>query len=358
LQLLYELGKHQRQYVLRIGSLALFSDRLNVSRRFRTGVREHYHGSVLNLNFRKSRQTLDMLNNWIRSITANRSQGLFRERVRPDTQLLLLNAIYFQGEWKVPFQSLKQKRIFHNQLVRSGVKKTASHGHVFQQPSDSSFQISSRSSDASRNRTVRSHSNEADRCWTDSMPELAPSEVNMMATTGQLPYASLMDGHVQAVRVPYVGGLGMYMFVPDGQLTVAAMLARLNSSLLETWIRSMTSTSVELLMPRFRVEQTYELRPLLSRLGLSRLLDGEADFSRVFAGTTSADQPQISSAVHRAMLEVNEHGTKASASTAFQSFTVSAFQGQRMHVDRPFVFIVRDDVRAVNLFVGSLCSFV
>lgn len=95
-KLLYEISKKRRNYTMNIGSIGLFNG-INPSRLFRTKLFEDYDAKIMNLNFKNKKESTEILNNWIRTITSNKITKLNNEFFDPQINFVLLNAIYFQG---------------------------------------------------------------------------------------------------------------------------------------------------------------------------------------------------------------------------------------------------------------------
>jgi len=76
-----------------------------------------------------------------------------------------------------------------------------------------------------------------------------------------------------------------------------------------------------------------------------------------FSGITTQEQLYISKVVHQANISVDEKGTEASAATAVQ-MEVAAMPSKQvtLHVDRPFIFAVRDTKTGAILFLGRVAD--
>ncbi|KAB1256388.1 Leukocyte elastase inhibitor B [Camelus dromedarius] len=74
----------------------------------------------------------------------------------------------------------------------------------------------------------------------------------------------------------------------------------------------MWKCQVHLHLPRFKVEETYDLNGILVALGVVDAFSSqEADLS----GMTRKHRLAVSKAVHKSFVEVNEEGTEAAAAT-------------------------------------------
>ncbi len=91
-------------------------------------------------------------------------------------------------------------------------------------------------------------------------------------------------------------------------------------------------------------------------LGIERaFVPGEADFS----GMNGERDLFISEAVHKAFVEVEESGTEAAAATAIGISTLAApflepEEPLPFHADRPFVYLIRDEISGAILFMGKV----
>jgi serpin B len=185
-----------------------------------------------------------------------------------------------------------------------------------------------------------------------------PVTVPMMQLTAALGYAR-GDGW-QVVTLPYASGisgpkLAMAVVLPDGPLS--AMASRLTAGGgLRYLLDGVRPAHVQLSMPRFRVTASFSLRPVLEQLGVLRAFDAHhADFS----GITTAGQLFIDAVLHKAYIDVNEHGTEAAAATAVIMTTLAAppaAQPVIVTVDRPFLFAITDTVTGMPLFLGQVTN--
>ena len=158
------------------------------------------------------------------------------------------------------------------------------------------------------------------------------------------------DGY-QAIMLPYRGGLAMAVVLPDGP--VAALREKLRAGGLAGLLAGAARARVRLSLPRFRLQTSAELVPVLQRLGVREAFTDGADFS----GITAAARLVIDAIVHKAYVEVDERGTEAAAATglAFRPTAVlAAAQQVTMTVDRPFLFAIIHTATGLPLFLGQV----
>jgi serpin B len=77
----------------------------------------------------------------------------------------------------------------------------------------------------------------------------------------------------------------------------------------------------------------------------------EADFTNLYAGPERAF---ISKVKHKTFVDVNEEGTEAAAVTSVEVGVTS--MPQRVVVDRPFLFAIRENYSGTILFMGKIVN--
>jgi serpin B len=154
----------------------------------------------------------------------------------------------------------------------------------------------------------------------------------------------------QVVHLPYVGGLSMIVIVPDAG-AFAAFESRLDGARLTAIAEAAASTSIDLSMPRFEFRTTTLLKAPLGRLGMPIAFTERADFS----GIATVEPLLIQEVVQEAFISVDEEGTEAAAATAvIGGATGGPSEWVTLTIDRPFIFIIRDDATGATLFMGRV----
>jgi len=123
---------------------------------------------------------------------------------------------------------------------------------------------------------------------------------------------------------------------------------------------------INIFLPRFKMETTYELSDLLQSLGVKRAFINPADPNGAqFDGISNSAEAQkrlyIGAVVHKAFLDVNEKGTEAAAATAVIMRAGSALPRQMPFVptvraDHPFLLIIREKSTGAILFMGRVMN--
>lgn len=237
-----------------------------------------------------------VINGWI----SRKTEGKIKEMVTPanviESFLMLINAIYFKGNWTSQFD--KSKTQDGEFTLVGGKQKT----------------------------------------------------LPMMSQSGRFAY--LEDKGFQAVSLPYGSGrASMYIFMPSPASNLVGFQRQLNAENWDDRISRFHKTQGEIVLPRFKVEYAAELRKALTTLGMGIAFDEmRADFSAM-----TPPPAFISRVIHKTFMEVNEEGTEAAAATVVMiSKGIMHSMPFQMVVDRPFFCAIRDNTTGTILFMGSI----
>ncbi|XP_043333373.1 serpin E3 isoform X2 [Cervus canadensis] len=144
-------------------------------------------------------------------------------------------------------------------------------------------------------------------------------EVPMMYQMAEVNYGQFQDpaGHqVGLLELPYLGTAASLLLVlpRDRDTPLSHIEPHLTASLLHAWTASLKRARMEVLLPRFRIQNHFDLKNILYSWGVIDLFD---PLRANLKGISGQDGFYVSEAIHKAKIEVSEEGTKASAATAF-----------------------------------------
>ena len=234
------------------------------------------------------------INAWVEEKTRDKIKELLKPpHVPPLTTLILVNAIYFKGNWASQFDP--------------------------EDTEDGPF----------------------DRLVGDAVG--AP----MMRQKARFGYRETDD--LQVLELPYVGGdLSMLVLLPRERDGLPALEAALTVENLALWTQRLHATEVQVLLPRFKLSGEFDLGETLKAMGMVDAFDA-ADFS----GMTGQRDLFISAVVHKAFVDVNEEGTEAAAATAVVMGRGFSFTPV-FEADHPFLFLLRENSTGSILFLGRV----
>lgn len=110
---------------------------------------------------------------------------------------------------------------------------------------------------------------------------------------------------------------------------------------------------MDLYLPRFKVEESYDLVPTLKALGM---VDTFNDRAADFSGMTGRRDLVVSTVVHKCFVEVTEEGTEAAAATGVGVALTSAPFHESFRCDHPFLFLIKHIKTNSILFCGRVSS--
>jgi serine protease inhibitor len=271
-------------------------------------TRELFLAEPIGMNFGRAEQSRTAINQWVEEETNKKIQELIPEgSFNALTKLVLVNAIYFKGNWDVKFDKSKtQKRDFH----------------------------------VSPTQTVQ----------TDMM--FSTNKYGMLSDVKDLQGATALD-------MPYKGKrLSMIFLLPNHNHNSLADLEEAMSKVadLNSILRFGRKTKVKVTLPRFKLESQFDLVQPLMQLGMTDMFDeNKADFSGMTGGTNKG--LFVSQVAQKAFIEVNEEGAEATAATfaVVQSRSGWVYPPTPTFTcNRPFMFLIRDNLTGMILFSGHV----
>jgi serine protease inhibitor len=173
--------------------------------------------------------------------------------------------------------------------------------------------------------------------------------VPMMSQEGE--YLYLEERACQAISLPYGSGrLSLHVVLPARGTELTDFCGSVTAERWDKWMSGLSKHVGSIQLPRFRAECGEKLRGVLTALGMGIAFDRKrADFSVLSASPLWIDQ-----VIHKAVVEVDEQGTKAAAATVALGPTMGPPpQGPfTMVVDRPFLCAIRDNGTGAIIFLG------
>ena len=259
-----------------------------------------FSAEARSLDFRDPAST-QTINAWASEHTHGKIPDIVKPPLDPRLRLIVLNAIYFKGSWAKPFPK-----------------------------------------DATTNQPFH-------------LANGTQAPVPRMKLGGDFSYFATED--FQAVRLSYAGGdASMLVFLPAQHSSLAGLLKSLTPEHWRQWRMRFGEAEGTLELPRFKMENRYELNAALQALGMKTAFSEAADFSLI-----STQRLNVDDVLQKTFVEVNEEGTEAAAVTKVGMKAM----GMRMPapkphfdlvVDRPFLVAIVDSKSEVLLFLGAIAD--
>ena len=262
---------------------------------------EHFGAQIQELDYASPQLAADEINAWVK----DKTQGMIDQLVVPtaftnETRLVVANAVYFFAEWAIQFKK---------------------------------------------------HNTSPEAFFLD---DGRVSEVPTMKLTADLRTLHDEESGVEVVELAY-RAMSMVIMMPQAG-DIEAFEQSLDADEFERLYADLYHLQIELELPRFECEHQSKLRKVLGHMGLSEAMSSdEADFS---GASDHPDGLAIGEVIHSARIKVDENGTEAAAVTPMVLFLGPAPMEQPkpkpFKVNRPFVFVIRDDQSGACLFVGRV----
>uniref|UniRef100_A0A8C9AMC4 Serpin domain-containing protein n=1 Tax=Prolemur simus TaxID=1328070 RepID=A0A8C9AMC4_PROSS len=174
--------------------------------------------------------------------------------------------------------------------------------------------------------------------------------VQMMSQRKSFNFALLEDVQARVLEIPYKGkDLSMIVLLPNEIDGLQKKLIEWTSS------QNMSKRDVDLYLPRFKVEKTYDLKDVLMAIGVVDVFSPQdADLS----GMTGSWGLAVTKALHKSFVEVTEEGAEASTATGIAvSLTSPPYSiHEEFHCNHPFLFFIKQNKTNSILFFARVSS--
>ncbi|XP_067323625.1 serpin B3-like [Anolis sagrei] len=304
--LLSAINKPTKDYALSIANRLYGSNSYEFLQQYLHSTKELYHAELERVDFSNATEEVrKKINSWVESQTNGKIKDLFPSgSISPDAVLILVNAIYFKGKWKVKFDP----------------KDT--HEAPF---------------------------------WTSKNQS---KKVQMMFLEDEFNLAKIKNPPLQVLELLYhQDELSMLILLPDNKESLDQFERELTYVKLKEWTNSahMKKQKMRVFIPKFKLEEKCELVPILEAMGMTDVFQwGKADLSGI-----SKNQDRnliVSDIIHKAYVDVNEEGTEAAAATGVEVVPVSVEILPEFKAEHPFMFLIRHNSTGSILFGGRYSS--
>ena len=294
-ELVAALISHDPKVELSISNAIFYRKTFPVKDAFKTTNKNYYNAEVSGLDFSKTAETLNKVNGWVNTNTKGKIDKII-EQVKAEDIMYLLNAIYFNGEWKYRFDT----------------KETA----------DRSF--------TKENNTV----------------------VQVPTMKIEKPFNYFNHSDFQLLEMPYGSGkYSMLIFLPASGKNTGDVISMMSSENVNGWISKLSEQKKEVFLPKFEFKFDNSLKDELAALGMTDAFD---DAKANLSGISDAAQLVISEVMHKTYIKVDERGTEAAAVTGITVGVTSMPVDNSFRVDHPFVFAIREKDTQAILFIGKV----
>uniref|UniRef100_A0A3Q2CIU0 Serpin B6 n=1 Tax=Cyprinodon variegatus TaxID=28743 RepID=A0A3Q2CIU0_CYPVA len=275
---------------------------------FLTETRSYYNSEMESVDFRTSFEEARVkINSWVEEQTKGKIKDVVPQNmVDNSARIILVNALYFKGYW-------------HKQFLRDDT-------------STREFRLNKRTT----------------------------KPVEMMTQESKFHFNFISEVSCKILEMPYRGEeMSMIILLPkditDNTTGLEQLEEHLTYEKLNKWTHpsKMRRRKISVSLPRFKVEENYDLDKVLSRMGMVDAFDEtKCDFS----GMSGNKELFLSKVSHKAFVEVNEEGTEAAAASNAEGIYYGFSDSASFYADHPFLFFIRHNPTLSILFAGRFCS--
>lgn len=298
------VSAEEGQYVMKIANSLFVQNGFHINEEFLQMMKMYFNAEVNHVDFSENVAVANYINKWVENYT----NSLLKDLVSPGdfdavTQLALINAVYFKGNWKSQFRP------------------------------------------------------ENTRTFSFTKDDESEVQIPMMYQQGEFYYGEFSDGSneaggiYQVLEIPYEGDeISMMLVLSRQEVPLATLEPLLKPQLIEEWANSVKKQKVEVYLPRFTVEQEIDLKDILKALGVTEIFIKDANL------TAMSDKKELflSKAVHKSFIEVNEEGSEAAVASGMIAISRMAVLFPQVIVDHPFLFLIKNRKTGTILFMGRV----
>lgn len=277
---------------LKLGVAILPSMGFQVSSSYLNLVQTKFGGNAQSLDYTVPHEATNTINRWAQDQTGEKVQQLLTN-LDPQTQLLLATAASYQTRFSPSFNaSFTQDERFY-----------------------------------------------VDRYHVVMVPMMFRADKYFLAYDRSL--------KVGVLKLPIVDGCAMLVLLPDEDVEITAVEEEVTGEKIQTWIRQLKKTKLEVQLPRFLLERSYSLRDNLQTLDITQVFQDDADI--VNMGESKG--PKLTQVYQKSVLSVDESSDDV---TTGGGVSVFATPPPRLTINRPFIFIIYHQMTSSVLFMGRV----
>ena len=255
----------------------------------------YFNAAIREVDF-SDPKTLDLINGWIEEQTNDKIKDML-DQIPGDVVMYLINAIYFNANWKYEFP---KEDTYEGEFKLTNGSQTA---------------------------------------------------VDYMVAEGDFHYTYNDD--FAAVELPYSdSSFSMLVMLPQQGNSVSSLIESLDVSTWDSWFEHSQRLGVRVVLPKFKYEFKDLLNDPLKILGLGVAFSDNADFSRIVPDRSLC----ISRVIHQTFIDVQEEGTEAAAATIVEIKELSSPGGGYItfHADHPFLYLIKENSTGAIVFMGKV----
>jgi serpin B len=278
-----------------IANSVWYRNSFTVEKSFLDVLKTSFNATVSAEDFNNT-ATLGKINTWASDNTNGKIKKVI-EKIDPAQVMFLMNALYFKGDWKIPFK----------------VENTRDENFVG---------------------------------TTGTKP------VKMMSMLENVKYTK-RTGY-QALELAYGdGNYVMTILLPDEKTPVSNVINIMSRTEWKSLNTALAEQKVIVGLPKFTLEYETNLNKVLENMGMPTMFSNAADLSKIAA---PAGKIKVDFVKQNTFVAIDEKGTEAAAVTTIDIKLTSAPILPEVICNRPFAFLISEKQSNTILFVGKIVN--
>ncbi|XP_036887280.1 serpin A12 [Sturnira hondurensis] len=292
--LIQRLNQDNQNLKIHLENILFIDQRLRPEKRFVTNAKNLYNAESIPTNFQNKENARKKINDYVGQKTQGKINNLIRN-IDPGTVMLLLNCMLFRVRWKHEFDPKLTK--------------------------EEDFAVN----------------------------ENKPVKVPMMFHGGMYDVGRDDQLSCTVLAMPYYNNITALFVLPEegrmGQVEEALTL-----DTLDRWKNLLVRRVVDVSIPRFSILGTYDLKKILSYMGITKIFEEHGELTRIVPNRNL----KVGEAVHKAKMKMDEKGTEGAAGSGMGTLPME--RPLVFKLNRPFLVMIVENIMSTTLFLGKITN--
>ncbi|XP_003787061.1 serpin A12 [Otolemur garnettii] len=288
------LNQETKNLKVRLGNTLFIDPKLQPQQKFLKDIKNLYYADAIPTNFQNLENTRQEINDYISQKTHGRINNLVKN-IDSGTMMLLTNYIFFRAKWQYEFDPKLTK--------------------------EEDFTLESQKS----------------------------VKVPMMFRGGMYKVGRDEQLSCTILEIPYLKNITATFILPD-EGKMEQLEEALQADILSRFKTSMSERVVDVSVPRLHITGTYDLKKMLSLVGVNKIFEEHGDLTRISPHLSL----KVGEAVHKAELKMDEKGTEGAAGSGAQTLPMET--PMPVKINRPYILMIGDLLTPSILFLGKIVN--
>ena len=271
------------------------SGSLTMKPKFLVKTKKYYSAQISGVDF-GAQETAHLINSWVAENTNDMIKQVV-DRLNEDDRVAIVNALYFDADWKAPFEK----------------------------------------SDVATERFTNANGTKR--------------KVKMMHGTE---HRYIEGENVTGFIKPYVKGYSYVALLPKKGVDARQYAMSLDGDAFRKLVSSAKRQTVRIALPKYSLSYTNDsMERQLRDMGIKLAFSNAANFKNM--GVDRTGKLSLDRVIHKTKIDLDEQGTRAAAATVvFAKASSAMIDVKYVTLNRPFVYAIIDNANKLPVFIGTV----